>query len=318
MAEDAKPTFARYPLLWLALSFSFGIVIEKYFGIGMPVWAVVCLAGTAFAIMAMPRAAAATAVLLSFFALGGVCYQFEITGVASDRLKTIYDTQSIKSGEPVEVEGVLVGLPELSYDGVFLRLSADRLRYRSQTSEVSGDVRIFVPTSDAESLSDLEALDLQNNSRLLVDCALEREENFQNPGVRSRIQSLDEQGIDAVATLKSPLLIQNIGESESFSLTGAIFAQRQRLIEEFRGRFHGQTAGVLIASLLGDKYFLDKQTADLFREGGTFHILVISGLHITFIGGIVLLIASLFTRNRLWQFLVATAFLWSYTVAVGA
>ncbi|MEP7213138.1 MAG: ComEC/Rec2 family competence protein [Acidobacteriota bacterium] len=318
MAEDTKPTFVRYPLLWLAISFSCGIVIEKYFDDGFPVWAIVCLAGAAFAILTMPRTSSAAAVLLSFCALGGVCYQFEIAGVAGDRLKTIYDSQSIKSGEPVEVEGILVGLPELSYDGVFLRLSANRLRYRSQTSDVSGDVRIFVPTSDADSLGDLEALGLQNNSRLLVECALQREENFQNPGVRSRIQSLDEQGLDAVATLKSPLLIQNIGESETFSLTGAIFAQRQRLIEEFRGRFDGKTAGVLIASLLGDKYFLDKQTADLFREGGTFHILVISGLHITFIGGIVLLIAGAFTRNRVWQFLAATAFLWSYTLAVGA
>ena len=74
----------------------------------------------------------------------------------------------------------------------------------------------------------------------------------------------------------------------------------------------------MIASLLGDKYFLDKDTADLFREGGTFHILVISGLHITFIGGLLLLFIRRLTRNRWTQFIVTMRVLWAYTLAVGA
>ena len=72
------------------------------------------------------------------------------------------------------------------------------------------------------------------------------------------------------------------------------------------------------ASLLGDKYFLDKDTADVFREGGTFHILVISGLHITFIGGLLLLLVMRLTRRRWIQFGVTAAVLWAYTLAVGA
>ncbi|MEO7660062.1 MAG: ComEC/Rec2 family competence protein, partial [Pyrinomonadaceae bacterium] len=59
-------------------------------------------------------------------------------------------------------------------------------------------------------------------------------------------------------------------------------------------------------------------TADLFREGGTFHILVISGLHITFIGGFVLLVIRRFTQNRIAQFAVADLILWAYVLAVGA
>ncbi len=74
----------------------------------------------------------------------------------------------------------------------------------------------------------------------------------------------------------------------------------------------------MIASLLGNKYFLDQPTAELFREGGTFHVLVISGLHITFIGGLMLLFLRFFTRQRFWQFVIAVAFLWAYSIAVGA
>ncbi len=74
----------------------------------------------------------------------------------------------------------------------------------------------------------------------------------------------------------------------------------------------------MIASLLGNKHFLDKSSAEVFREGGTFHILVISGLHITFIGGLLLLLVRIFARNKLMQFVVVSSFLWIYTIAVGA
>ena len=64
--------------------------------------------------------------------------------------------------------------------------------------------------------------------------------------------------------------------------------------------------------------FSTNTQAELFREGGTFHVLVISGLHITFIGGLTLLLLRFFTKKRLWQFILASLFLWSYTLAVGA
>jgi competence protein ComEC len=90
------------------------------------------------------------------------------------------------------------------------------------------------------------------------------------------------------------------------------------LIVDFRDNFNRPTAGILIGSLLGNSHFLDKQTAEVFRAGGRFHVLVISGLHITFIGGLTLLLILFFTNQRLWQFVIAVGFLWSYALAVGA
>jgi len=74
----------------------------------------------------------------------------------------------------------------------------------------------------------------------------------------------------------------------------------------------------MIASLLGDKHFLDKDTAEVFRDGGTFHVLVISGLHITFIGGLLYWLVGIYTRNRFWQFAIVCGTLWLYTLSVGA
>src|SRR5204863_4729636 len=58
--------------------------------------------------------------------------------------------------------------------------------------------------------------------------------------------------------------------------------------------------------------------AERFREGGTFPVLVISGLHISFIGGLVLLLLRRVTRRRVLQFVFSAAVVWAYSLAVGA
>jgi competence protein ComEC len=82
--------------------------------------------------------------------------------------------------------------------------------------------------------------------------------------------------------------------------------------------FSGDTAGVLAASLLGNRNYLSQDTAERFRAGGTFHILVISGLHISFIGFLSLLLTQRLTRNRFAQFAVSVATVWAYSFMVGA
>ncbi|HMT09885.1 MAG TPA: ComEC/Rec2 family competence protein, partial [Pyrinomonadaceae bacterium] len=72
------------------------------------------------------------------------------------------------------------------------------------------------------------------------------------------------------------------------------------------------------AGLLGTRHSLDKQPADLFREGGTFHILVISGMHITIVGALLMFVMRRATKRRWVQFGVTVGFVWAYTLAVGA
>jgi competence protein ComEC len=75
---------------------------------------------------------------------------------------------------------------------------------------------------------------------------------------------------------------------------------------------------VLDAALLGNHYNLSRDASESFREGGTFHVLVISGLHISFIGGVVFLMVRRLTKRRLVQFVVPATVVWAYSLAVGA
>ncbi len=321
-SDPAEPSpsirSSAYPMLWISAVFACGIAASILFPIDWRITLAAAAGLSVCAILLRGRDIAFLSMALAFFLLGAFCHQVEYARVRDDRIKKIYDDGVIASGEPVEIEGFLLARAEPAFDGVFLRLKTDKLKYRKSEQNVSGIVRFFLPIKDLEPAAELDDLNLQSGSRIRVSCNLIREDQYLNPGVMPRRLILDQQGIDAVATVKSPFLIEKLEQKSWFSPFDYVYAQRQKLIEAFRQRFNQSTAGVMIASLLGDKYFLDRDTADVFREGGTFHVLVISGLHITFIGGLVLLIVQRFTRRKILHLLIVGSFLGLYTFAVGA
>ena len=326
--HPARPSFNRYPMLFIAACFSVGILAGKFASSNLNISLAACAVMAVGAVVFRKGSVATVLIGLAFAAAGVAAFQSETLSVRADRLKVLYDNGSIISGSPVEVEGVLAGRPEPSVDGEFLTMRTDSIRYEGEDRVVSGNVRIFVPTRpsafDDDNIQDHEAdlrsqiSNLKYGSRIRVACRLEREDEYLNPGVITKREILDRLGIDATATVKSPLLIEHIADGSVFRPLAWVYDQRATLIDDFRQNLSPSAAGIMTASLLGDKYFLDKGTADLFREGGTFHILVISGLHITFIGGLFLLFLRQFTGNRWLQLGVTTAVLWGYTLAVGA
>ncbi len=315
--QKTSVNFSLYPLFWLAFVFSFGTLAGKFFSLNWQVYSVICvISAVACGYLKSPKISL-TFLFVAFFAGGGVTYQIKNEALPPHRLKRIYDEKQITSGDPVEVEGILQGKPELAAGGFFLVLQTEKAIYKSAETKVTGKIRLFA-ASDEHIRNEYDRLNLNYGLRIRLACRVRREENFLNPGGVSSKELLDRREIDAICLIKSPLLIEKIGESGASSPIAWLYERRQELIFEFREKFNVSTAGVLVASLLGNKYFLTKQTADVFREGGTFHILVISGLHITFIGGLISLLVRWFTRKRLWQFIISVTFLWAYSLAVGA
>jgi competence protein ComEC len=316
--ENSPKNFTFYPFLWLAGCFAFGILSANFFKIGWQIYFVVSIISALLAAAFIRKKFALIFLFVAFAAVGGLYFQIENQIVSPNRIKGIYDESRIKSGDPIEIEGVLQTKPELAVAGFFLILKTEKAIYKESEIKISGNVRLFAPVHDDQIRNEYDQLNLNYGSWIRVACRLRREDNFLNPGVISQTELLDQKDIDATAIVKSPLLIEKIGGVRTFAPLTWLYERRQNLTIDFRDKFGVSTAGVLIASLLGNRYFLDKPTAEVFREGGTFHVLVISGLHITFIGGLTLLFVRFFTNKRLWQFVVASSFLWAYSLAVGA
>jgi len=316
--EKSSKNFTLCPLFWLAAFFALGILAGKYFETGWKISLVFCLVCQLLATVFYKQKSAVIFISFAFAAAGTFCFQIKNQTISASRIKRIYDESRIKSGEPVEIEGVLRGKFEEAVGGFFIEIQTEKLIYKNEAQKVSGKVRLFAPISNEQIAQEYEQLNLRYGSNISAACNLVREDKFQNPGVVSRKEILDQQEVDAICTIKSPLLVEKIADEESFASMVWLYEIRKNLIKDFREKFSVSTAGIMIASLLGNKYFLDKPTSELFREGGTFHVLVISGLHITFIGGLTLLFLRFFTRRRFWQFLIAGSFLWAYSIAVGA
>ncbi|CAN5727556.1 hypothetical protein BH24ACI3_BH24ACI3_03570 [soil metagenome] len=306
------------PLVWIAGAFSIGIFLAAF----LPLPLLYFVAGTVMSVSAAvifrSHVVATPFVLIAFAALGAVCFQVEVGSVSQDRLKRLIDGGRIASGDPVETSGTVVGAPEPAPEGAFILLTVDEIRYRGDVIKASGRIRLFVNLRTEAAIQDLDAVGVGNGTRIVVAGTMVREVAFLNPGVIPRTQILDQQGIDATMSVKSPLLIEKLSDPSGLDPLGWVYEQRQSLIGTIRSTFKPQTAGILIAATLGNKYFLDRRTADLFREGGTFHVLVISGLHITFIGGMILLAVRRFSRKPSFQFGITICLLWAYAFAVGA
>ena len=148
--------------------------------------------------------------------------------------------------------------------------------------------------------------------------SLNRIDKYRNPGVATIGEYLDRNGYDATGVVKNPTAIVRLDDIDVFQPLAWLYRWRENVQREIDNRFSAETAGVLDAALLGNRYNLSRTTAERFRDGGTFHVLVISGLHISFIGGIVFLLTRRFTRKRILQCLISSLVVWGYTIAVGA
>ena len=314
-------SFAAYPMALLATAFSLGIPGTLW--VSVPVTLLMSgLALTtllAFGFLLKGKLGVATVFVL-FAALGaGASFaSLERNTVPANQLSRLLNDGTVSVGEPVEVTGVLERDPEIAPERLYLLLRVQRVRFKQTEQAVTGEVVLLAPVSGKPIQSEFDQLDLRYGARLRVMTVLERADSFRNPGVSSFPEYLDRQGYDATGFVKSPLLIERLENERVFLPLAWLYEWRRQLQTEIDARFSQDTAGVIDAAFLGNRYKLSRSTSERFREGGTFHELVISGLHITFLGGLVFLIARRFTKNVALQVLSSVAVVWAYSVAVGA
>jgi len=324
MSQSAIPhrtALAQYPMATLALFFAFGIIIARVSAASLPILVASGGASSILLIYFLAKREQHTASLflwLSFLFLGAGFASIEEKSIAPDRVRRLYEAGVVASGDPVEVTGVLSRAPEPAPDGLYLTLKVEKIRATNQERVASGHLSLFASMRGDQTRKAYEVLELRYGARISVMTTLTRADGFRNPGVSSFKDFLDQHGIDATGTIKSPLLIERLNDEEVFLPLASLYEWRQDLLSNINRTFSPETAGVLAAALLGNRYYLSHGDSERFREGGTFHVLVISGLHISFIGLVTLIVMQRFTSRREWQFAVTVLLLWSYTIAVGA
>ena len=306
-----RSLFSQHPLAQLAVAFAAGICTAQY----LPTRLVFSLVpGAMCSVLALMfvikrRTLVAGALLLTamFFA-GELLAVLERQAEQTSEIKQVLEEHE---GEPLKLTGVLDGPPEFASDKVYLSLRVEQVA----ETQITGRVSLLAPSRTADQFDKLR---LRYGARIQVTTTLDRTGNYRNPGVSTLSEYLDRRDFDATGIIRGPGSIVRLDDTRVFPPLAWLYEWRQRLQRAIDSRFTPETAGVLDAALLGNHYNLSRDASERFREGGTFHVLVISGLHISFIGGLVFLAARRVTRNRLLQFLLPAIVVWAYSLAVGA
>ena len=283
-----RSLFSQHPLVQIAIPFCLGICAVEYgppvLSVYLVISGVICSIAVLVALWKNWLALAGCTLLVSIFFVGAVL-------TVNQR-----QPQPISSGQTLVLTGVLDAAPEYARDRVYLSLKVEH-----------GSVILVAESAP---------LELRYGTRIRVTARLRRTDNYRNPGVSPLSEYLKRRGYVATGVIKGA--IEKLGDTRVFPPLARLYSWRQRLQREIDSRFMPETAGVLDAAWLGNRYNLTRATSERFRDGGTFHVLVISGLHISFIGGVVLFVVRRLTRRRLLQFLIPVAFVWCYSLAVGA
>ena len=319
-----RTRLAQTPLLFLAVSLAAGILPGRYApsSRSILIGGIVIAAGLmliAIWLGLRRKFRSATAVLaIAFLGTGVVLSLIENQPADPNRIKQMFDDGGLLVNEPLELTAIVQGQPEPAPDGFYLNARAETIRSRLGERVATGAVLLFANAGDAPARNKYEALELRDGARLRVMTVLNRDEDYRNPGVLPFTEYLDRKDFDATGVIKSPLLIERLDDARVFLPLAWLYDWRERLEKQFDQRFSPETAGVLDAVLLGNRYKVSREVADRFRAGGTFHVLVIAGLHISFIAGAIFLLMRRLTRNRVIQFICAVSFLSAYSIAVGA
>lgn len=157
---------------------------------------------------------------------------------------------------------------------------------------------------------------LRYGQRVDVAGRVRRPHNFGNPGSFDLARWLARQQIFWTVTSSAlTILPGNCGSAwESW-----IFGLRQVCLERLDQIYAGDdwAAAMMKATLIGDATSLEKVWTENFRRTGTFHALVISGMHITVLAGVLLFLLRFLPLGEFGALVLAVILAWIYAALSG-
>lgn len=289
----------REPLLAPAIAFAAGISLEHYAGLCRTdvLWAVVAL--LVLAVFARIRKLTRTAFAATVIAIAGL-------GIISAGLHRPppRPTLNVSSGETVILEGCIVE-PPIFHEG------------REQfTLEIAPNARVRVSLI-LDSIEQSPAW--RYGQRIEMPARIRMPRNFNNPGAFDYRAFLQRKHIYWTATGKPGPDVHLLPGTCGNRFQAALFDLRQAVLARTSELFGNSKydEALLDALLIGEPARLERSWTEDYRRTGTYHALVISGLHITIIAAGLLFLLRLVFVPREAALLVATVAAWLYGFASG-
>jgi competence protein ComEC len=272
------------PFVWIFIFYSAGILA----GVSLHVPAICILMAFIAAALSLRLNSfriAAIAQLLLVFLIGAFSYQFSNSTYHKTQLrKWVKDHES----ETFLVKAKLIETPEISSDFVVLRVEILSISGKS----IPGTARITVTgkLDNPPIVGDV----IQTFVRFRLPIS------FRAEGCFNYERYLKKEGIHAIGSIKNGSLIRIIEHEHGFR--SWLSSVRLGMIHRLYQQFSPQDGGILRALWLDDRSGLQHETEQTLIDAGIFHVVAISGFHVT----ILLLICFLVLKQAV-RFPVAMA-----------
>ncbi|MCI0442079.1 DNA internalization-related competence protein ComEC/Rec2 [bacterium] len=274
------------PFVWIFISFSAGILA----GVCLHVPAVCILIALFVAVISLRMNSfriAAIAQLLLLFLAGTFSYQSSNSLYRKNELRNwVKDHES----ETVLVKAKLKETPEISSDFVVLRVEVLSISGKN----IHGSARITV-TGKIDHLPIVgDVIETYIRFRLPI--------SFRAEGCFNYERYLQKEGIHVLGSIKNGNLIR-ITE-RGYGFRSWLSSVRLGMIHRLQHGFSQQDGGILRALWLDDRSGLQRETEQTLIDAGIFHVVAISGFHVT-----VLLLICFLVLKQVVRFPLAMAFL---------
>jgi competence protein ComEC len=152
-----------------------------------------------------------------------------------------------------------------------------------------------------------------------IEGRIRRPRNYNNPGSFDYAGYLARQKIFWTATMTAGSKARVLPGRCGSRFMAAVFALRVAALERIESLFpdDAYSTGMMEAILIGETSKLEKIWTESFRRTGTFHALVISGVHVTVLAGVLLFLLRLCALPEIPALAITAFAAWVYALVSG-
>ena len=311
------------PAAALAFFFSIGIALSllcREYSFGGLASGCGLVTGSAFLSLRRNRPHLSLMLALWAIALCGLLLALaERDGFPTSDLRYLLAQNAFPLNEPVFVEGCVVAESEERGGESVSTVSLNAFRRKDDWIACRGKGILRVAGSARES-SPAPGANLKRGDRIRAWASWRKPDNFENPGSADRTGQLARRGVFLLGRVKTPRLLEITPggcASPWTQLANCIRARVHSSIGSSGDKEDGQPAAVLASLVIGDYSGLSNATREIFQNSGTFHVLVVSGLHVVWIAGVLLQLFKLLRLPERARYLIAACTILLYTCVVG-
>lgn len=160
---------------------------------------------------------------------------------------------------------------------------------------------------------------LSYGRRVEIEAHLRRPHNFNNPGSFDYADYLARSNIFWTATMSRNTPATVLPGRCGWRFMAGIFALRTAALDRINRLYPGDgyAGGMMEAVLIGETARLERIWTDDFRRTGTFHALVISGIHVTVLAAVLLFLLRFLPISELSALVMTASAAWLYALVSG-